>query len=112
MTTWWSYRSTASTLGRRTCRGMGVRVVADTLDRAGTRVSWPAAPAWALLTLDAMSRNGGRPLKIAPRAAGQDRRAQSEVMVARRYVQHGFLDAALRIFARRVTLRSEEHTSE
>jgi hypothetical protein len=50
-----------------------------------------------------MSRNGERALKIAPRA-GQDRRAQSEVMVARRYVEHGFLDAALRIFVRRVTL--------
>jgi hypothetical protein len=32
--------------------------------------------------------------------ADDGRRARSEVVVARRYLEHGFLDAALRIFAR------------
>lgn len=50
-----------------------------------------------------MSRNAGRTLKINPRP-NPDRRAQSEVLVARRYLEHGFLDAALRIFARRAAL--------
>lgn len=50
-----------------------------------------------------MSRDGARALKLAPRA-GQERRAHSEVVVARRYLEHGFLDASLRIFGRHVAL--------
>lgn len=46
-----------------------------------------------------MSRDGARGLKLAPRP-GHERRAHSEVAVARRYLEHGFLDAALRIFGR------------
>ena len=38
----------------------------------------------------------------APRA-GHGRRASSEVVVARRYLAHGFLDVALRIFGRNGT---------
>ncbi len=50
-----------------------------------------------------MSRDGARALKLAPRP-GHERRAHSEVVVARRYLEHGFLDAALRIFGRHVGL--------
>jgi hypothetical protein len=50
-----------------------------------------------------MSRDGARVLRIAPRA-GQERRAHSEVAVARRYLEHGFLDATVRIFGRHVGL--------
>lgn len=38
---------------------------------------------------------------LAPRA-GEGRRADSEVMVARRHLAHGFLDAAMRIFGRNI----------
>ena len=38
----------------------------------------------------------------APRA-GHGRRAHSEVVVARRYLAHGFLDVAMRIFGRNVS---------
>jgi hypothetical protein len=57
-----------------------------------------------------MSRDFGRALKLAPRT-GQDRRAHSEVVVGRRYVEHGFLDAALRIFSRRTALVTEQDWS-
>jgi hypothetical protein len=50
-----------------------------------------------------MSLDAARALKLAPRPVA-DRRAHSEVVVARRYLEHGFLDAALRIFGRHVAL--------
>jgi hypothetical protein len=36
-----------------------------------------------------------------PSVTTSDRRVQAEVVVARRYLEHGFVDAAMRIFARR-----------
>jgi hypothetical protein len=50
-----------------------------------------------------MSRDAVRALKLAPRP-GDGRRAHSEVVVARRYLEHGFLDAAVRIFGRHTAL--------
>jgi hypothetical protein len=50
-----------------------------------------------------MSRDGAGALKLEPRTK-PERRAHSEVVVARRYLEHGFLDAALRIFGRHAAL--------
>ena len=36
-----------------------------------------------------------------PSVTTSDRRVQAEIVVARRYLDHGFVDAAMRIFARR-----------
>ena len=36
-----------------------------------------------------------------PSVTTSDRRMQAEIVVARRYLDHGFVDAAMRIFARR-----------
>jgi hypothetical protein len=46
-----------------------------------------------------MTPDTTRSRNVTPRT-GDDRRARSEVVVARRYLQHGFLDTAMRIFAR------------
>jgi hypothetical protein len=37
-----------------------------------------------------------------------DRRARAEIVVARRYLEHGFLDPAMRIFGRRAVLVSPD----
>ncbi len=52
-----------------------------------------------------MDFDGIGEIKIRPRVH-EPRRAHSEVVVARRYLDHGFLDAAMRIFARHVGLVS------